>query len=76
MRVDLNQEEWDAWMAHPVTQAYRQYLRDLADQWGRLWVQGAIPPERWTPEQARAECLGDQGRISWQEIASFYRGDE
>ena len=70
---DINEEEWRAWLTHPVTAAYRQYLRDRRQALMADWADGVLLGPM---EQGGAVALGALSGVDWADIMAFYEEQE
>ena len=62
-------ERFQAWVEHPLTQAFRQYLKDYRDSMSALWVSGEAMSEG---QQAQATTLHDLSLLECSDVRRFY----
>ena len=67
------QEDFNRWLAHPMTEAFRGFLRDYRDQLAMQWAKGQPMSEA---DQSRAEFANDLTEITCADVRSFYGLDE
>lgn len=61
--------EFQGWVDNPMTQAFRQYLKDYRDQLSAMWAEGQpLSPK----DQAWAEMAGDLASLSCDDVRAFY----
>lgn len=69
-------ERFHAWAEHPLTQAYRQFLKDRLQAAAMLWAQASVPSDQMQVDQTRAETWGDLAHLSCDDVRGFYGMDE
>lgn len=69
-----NPEEFRRWAEHPLTQAYRQFLKDRCLQLAMGWAQGSAPSDSpvMMQAQSQAETLGDLAELDCSDVRGFY----
>lgn len=67
-------EQWEGWLAHPVTQAYREWLRQWREQIKEQWAEGHYPAQEL---EARCKCqvLKDMSEMDYEVYEKFMRGE-
>ena len=68
--------EFRQWTDSPLTQAYRQFLRDRARAIADLWMSEDCPSEQMARDQARAGQLMDLADLSVDQVRAFYGLEE
>lgn len=64
-----NPEEFLRWQEHPLTEAYRQFLRDWQREMAEQWAEG----HQLTPQQqAEAATVGSLSRLECNQVRKFY----
>jgi hypothetical protein len=62
-------EEFNRWLANPLTEAFRAYLRDYRNQLAMEWAKGSP----LTPlDQCRAEMATDLSELRCADVRAFY----
>ena len=69
-----NREEFQRWVDHPLTAAFRQFLKDRVQTLAMQWAQAAAPSDSpaMMQAQAQAETLGDLAHLSCDDVRGFY----
>lgn len=68
--LQLTEEEWQSWLAHPVTALWRQYLLDRQLANARDWANGARLSEL---EQGAAMACGLLHDVDYEQFMTFYK---
>jgi len=71
----MSQEEYQEWVAHPLTQKFHQYLLDYRAQMMEKWAQGGYHPQNPESVMAISRCQMAQELTSLDDdsIANFYK---
>lgn len=69
----IDKEEFDQWLAHPVTEHVLKRVGELAEQNKRKWIdrswgQGVCEPLELIDLKARAEAAKDLSELEWRDI--------
>jgi hypothetical protein len=69
-----NPAEFRRWTEHPLTVAYRQFLKDHCLQLAMEWAQGSAPSDSpaMIQAQCQAETLGDLADLEVNDVRRFY----
>ena len=66
-------EAFRRWLENPLTQAFRQFLKDRQLQLAMLWAAGSpLSPA----DQSQAETLGDLASLNCNDVRGFYGKDD
>ena len=68
-----NPEAFQKWLSSPLTQAFRQYLKDYRDRIALAWAEGN---PLGVKEQSQAETMGDLAALECNNIREFYGLEE
>lgn len=73
--MKIEKEDFDAWMAHPVTEHVLKHVGDLAEQNKQHWIDqsweaGKCDPMVLTELKARAQAAKDLSEITFEDIAT------
>lgn len=78
--IGITAADYNGWRQHPVTKAFRRYLRDyvtaLEQHHTMRWRDGNSDPrfEDWSSGQAQG--ISEIAEIEFEDIAAFYRPEE
>lgn len=73
----MTKEEYQEWAAHPLTQRFRQFLKDYRAALMEKWAQGSLQPNSPDSLMAVARCqMADElTTLDDDAIPQFYRSN-
>lgn len=72
----LTQESFNEWKRHPLTEAFRLFLRDYRTRLADQWVAGNLNPAECPLVQKQAQTLWELETLEWEAVDRFYNGAE
>lgn len=71
----VSQEQWEAWLAHPTTQAYRQWMVQWREQIKEQWAEGQFPQALELEAKCKCQVLQDLSEMNHAIYEQFMRGE-